>query len=100
MRFRVPQFIEIKDSIVGPLGIKQLLYLLAGGVVLAFCWFYLELWAFVVVAVLIMPISAAFAFYKFNGKPFIYLISALLKYLSQPHLYLWKRNKNKNNSSL
>lgn len=93
MRFKVPQFIEIEDKIIGPLNLKQFLYIFGALGSLVIIYFFLEFWAFIIMAIIIMSISFAFAFYKFNGKPFIYLVINLFKYLTKPRLYLWKKNK-------
>jgi len=93
MRFRVPQFIDIEDKIVGPLTLKQFLYLLGGVGVLAMLWFYLKLTLFIIIAVPIAILVLGLAFYKVNGRPFVYLLGSLIKYMTKPKLYLWKRGK-------
>ena len=75
MRYQVPQFIEIEDKIIGPLTLKQFVYL-AGGAGLSYLVYavtnpYLPI--FIVVA-LMLPVAAfgvALAFYKINNRPFI-----------------------------
>lgn len=91
MRFNVPQFIEVEDKIIGPLTLKQFLFLAAGGGVLFIAWFFLKLWAFLVLAIPIGLIAFALAFYRVNGRPFIAFIGALIGYLSKPRLYIWKK---------
>jgi len=49
MQFNIPQFIEIKDKIIGPLTMRQFLYILAGIGALAALWFFAELWLFLIV---------------------------------------------------
>jgi len=93
MQFQVPQFIDIEDKIIGPLTLKQFLYMAGGLMVLAFLWLYLELGLFIIVAVPIVLLSLALAFYKINGRPFIYFLGALATYLTKPRLYLWKKDK-------
>jgi len=91
MQFKVPQFVEIEDKIVGPLTIKQFLFLGGGGALLFVLWLFLTLGAFIVLAIPIGGITAALAFYKPNGQPFIALIGSMIRYLSKPRLYLWRK---------
>ncbi|HXK39227.1 MAG TPA: hypothetical protein VJ837_00095, partial [Candidatus Paceibacterota bacterium] len=35
--------------------------------------------------------SLALAFYKFNGKPFVFVIEAALRYATAAKLYIWKK---------
>ncbi len=91
MQFKVPQFIDIEDKIIGPLTLKQFLYLLAGIGIIAISWFYFKLGLFIVISVPIAVLSLALAFYKVNGRPLINVFGSLIKYLSKPRLYLWKK---------
>lgn len=95
MKYQVPQFIDVEDKIVGPLTIKQFIYL-AGGAGMSFVVYnYLPIYiAFILIAV-IMPLSVALAFYKINNKPFVdFLESAFLFYTKQ-NLYIWKKEEKK-----
>lgn len=92
MQFQVPQFIDIEDKIIGPLTLKQFLYMAGGLMILAFLWLYLKLGLFIIVAIPIVLLSLALAFYKINGRPFIYFLGAFITYLTKPRLYLWKKD--------
>ena len=92
MQFNVPQFIEIKDKIIGPLTMRQFLYILAGVAALGGLWFFIELWLFIIITIPIAIFCLMLAFYKFNGRPFIYFVGSMINYLIKPKLYLWKRN--------
>jgi len=91
MQFNVPQFIDIEDKIIGPLTLKQFLYLAAGAGLLFFLWSYLALGAFILVAIPIGIFCILLAFYKVNGRPLINFLGAGIAYLSRPRLYLWKK---------
>ncbi|MEK7609911.1 MAG: PrgI family protein [Patescibacteria group bacterium] len=96
MRFQVPQFIEVEDKIFGPLTLKQFIYL-AGGGGLSFL-IYTLLGSFILAVLpimLVMGISAAFAFYKVNKKPFINVVESAFKYYLGGKLYIWKKEENK-----
>ncbi len=96
MRFQVPQFIEVEDTIFGPLTLKQFIYL-AGGSGLSFVIY--TILPFYIALIFIIPVigfSIALAFYKFNQRfPFIYLVEAAFKYMVSSKLYIWKKNDKK-----
>lgn len=93
MRFSVPQFIEIEDKIIGPLTLKQFLFLAVGGAVLVFAWYLLKLWAFILVAIPAGSLAASFAFLKIHGQPFGKTLSAFINYQLKPRLYVWKQKR-------
>jgi hypothetical protein len=91
MRFRVPQFIEVEDKVIGPLTLKQFVYL-AGGVG-ALIAIFLTL-PFIFTLILGLPIvafSAALAFYEVDGIPFIDILESGFEYVFSKKLYVWKR---------
>ena len=91
MRFRVPQFIDVEDKIFGPLTFKQFIYLLGGG---GICFILYKALPFFIAFFFIVPIAGlavALTFYQVNGKPFIFILEASIKYFFQNKLYLWKK---------
>ena len=93
MRFQVPQFIEIEDKIFGPLTFKQFVYV-AGGVGLsAVLFIFLPKFLAVLVALPVAIFSAALAFYKVNGKPFVNVVEAFVTYSLTSKLYIWKKEE-------
>jgi hypothetical protein len=94
MRFQVPQFIDVEDKIFGQLTLKQFIYLAGGGglsfVVYAFLH-SLILSAIPIIAIL--GVSATFAFYKVNNKPFVNVLEAAFKYYVGGKLYIWKKKE-------
>lgn len=93
MQFNVPQFIEVEDKIVGPLTLKQFLYLAGGGAALFFSWYFYKLWLFAIIAIPVIALSFALSFLKINGRPFIYFLTSLIGYLLKPKLYIWKKKE-------
>ncbi len=92
MRYQVPQFIEIEDKIIGPLTIKQFVYLVGGAGMAFIVYTYVYLYIALIIIAAIIPLSLALAFYKVNNKPFIdFLESAFLFYTKQ-NLYIWKKS--------
>lgn len=89
--FNVPQFIDIEDKIVGPLTAKQLGWLAIDGVLLLFCWSFLDTSAFIVIAIILSLIFGALAFYKPHGQPLIMFILSAISFFTKPKIYMWKR---------
>lgn len=93
MHFDVPQFIEIEDKIIGPLTLKQFLYLAAGAAIIFFLWTYFHFWFFVIVAIPVAALSAALAFLKINGMPFPQVMLAWIGFSIKPKIYTWGKKE-------
>jgi len=95
MEYQVPQFIEVEDKLVGPLTLKQFIYV-AGGAGLCVVFFaYLPIVVAVILSALFGGFAAALAFYKINGKPFLEVIEAGFNYYIRAKLFLWKHQEPK-----
>ena len=95
MKYQVPQFIEVEDKIIGPLTIKQFVYMAGGGGMAFIVYTYLTIYISIILVPIIIALSLALAFYKINNKPFIdFLESAFLFYTKQ-NLYIWKKENKK-----
>ncbi|MCX6811552.1 MAG: PrgI family protein [Candidatus Berkelbacteria bacterium] len=95
MQYKVPQKIDLEDKIIGPLTLKQFIYLLGGGLI-----DYMILSAtkssFLgwMVIVLVSLLALAFAFVQIEEQPFSYLVTNFFTYTLRPKLRLWdKRGK-------
>lgn len=91
MQFRVPQFIDIEDKLFGPLTFKQFIYL-AGGAGLVFVIY--KTIPLIIAIFLMIPVAGlavALAFYKPNGKPFVFMFQSAVKYFTTNKLYIWKQ---------
>lgn len=94
MRFQVPQFIEVEDKIFGPLTLKQFIYLAGGGGLSFLVYVFLDnITLAIVPIILIMAISAAFAFYKINSKPFVNIVESAFKYYFGGKLFIWRKTE-------
>jgi hypothetical protein len=90
MEYQVPQFIEVEDKLVGPLTLKQFLYVAGGG---GLCVIFFAYLPFVVAFICAIPVAGftlALAFYKVNGKPLIDVLEAGFNYYTSERLMLWK----------
>lgn len=90
-QYQVPQFIDIEDKIVGPLTLKQFLYLVVGGAIVVIAYYSLHFVFFIIVALPVGLFALALAFWKVNGVPFTKISMNALNYFIKPHLYLWKQ---------
>lgn len=91
MQYKVPQKIDLEDKLIGPLTLKQFIYLLAGGMIDYLLYstvsgFFGWLLIFVVTL-----LAVAFAFVKVQEQPFSYLVLALFNYFGRPKLRLWDK---------
>jgi hypothetical protein len=91
MEYQVPQFIDVEDKIIGPLSLKQFIYL-AGSAGL--CVIFFAYLPFIFAVLLSLPVAgfgAALAFYKINGKSFLEVLEAGFNYYVHEKLLLWKQ---------
>ncbi len=92
MEYQVPQFIEVEDKIIGPLTLKQFIYL-AGGAGLCVVFFvYLPIYLAIPAAAPVVALALALAFYRVSGKPFIEILEAGFGYYTGGKLFLWRHN--------
>lgn len=95
MRYQVPQFIDVEDKIVGPLTIKQFIYI-AGGAGMSFVVYnYIPIYIAILLIGIIIPLSLALAFYKINNKPFIDFMESAFLFYTKQNLYIWKKEQKK-----
>lgn len=90
MQFQVPQFLDVEDKIFGPLSFKQLIYLAGGGGLAYFSWYFIP-FVGIIVAIACIAFGAALAFYKYNKKPFVYILEAGFNFYKGAKFYVWKQ---------
>jgi hypothetical protein len=93
MQFKVPQFLEIEDKIFGPFTFREFIYLVGGA---GLCYILFKLLGIFLGAIPILAVAGlalALTFYHPNGKPFVNMIEAWLKYIMHDKLYIWKRHQ-------
>ena len=94
MRFQLPQFIETETKLVGPLTLRQFLWVAGGAAVLFLLFMTTGLnFLFFVVGIPIAAIFLALAFLKIGGMPLINYVAFLLSYLLNPKKYLFRKDK-------
>ena len=91
--FQVPQFIDIEDKIIGPLTLKQFLFLAGAGIIIFILNSILQFWLWIIISIVIAGAGMGFAFVKINGQPLSKVALNGLKYLIRPRLYVWQRGQ-------
>jgi len=92
-QFQIPQFIERKAKIVGPLTFQQFLYFLLAGVVSFVAYFFLPRVIFFVMFFISFGLSAIFAFLKIEGRPLAVVIYNYFFFNLSSKLFLWKKKE-------
>lgn len=92
MQFRVPQFIDMEDKIIGPLTLKQFGYIVGAGGLSFLIWTFIPI-KFIAVLIII-PVAGLFlalAFFKYNNRSFGELLESAFTYYTGAKVYTWKQ---------
>lgn len=90
MQFQIPQFIDAEDKIVGPLTLKQFLYVAAAGGLSFLFFVFLQTWIFLFLAIPIMVIGIGLAFFKVNGQSLPTVVGNAFRFYWGPQRYTWQ----------
>ncbi len=95
MQFHIPQNIDIEDKIVGPLTLRQAIYL-AGGAGAAYFVFrlftnYLFIALPIIVGIAVLTWALAFYPREKLGRPFIEVLESAFWFFFKGKLYTWKK---------
>lgn len=96
MQFQVPQFIEHDPKILGPLTLKQSLYVGAALAASFFCYLYFgksSFPLFVLTSGGFFAVSMAFAFYKIEGLPLLTVIKNFFSFSTKSKQFIWDRKE-------
>ncbi len=96
MPAKIPQDIEREDRIVGPLTLKQLLWILGGGAIMTgIVRYWMAGYLYTTEAILLSAffglLTFLFAFFKINDLNFVGLLVALVRFLLLPKQAVWQR---------
>lgn len=93
MRFTVPQFVEREPKIIGPMTLKQFMYIGTAGAV-CFVLYYLAPFIVFLAACLVLGVLGfALAFLKVGGKSLPALLASYLKFSISPKIYIWRKKE-------
>ena len=92
MQFRVPQFIEVEDKLIGPLTFKQFIYVVGSGA-MAFVIYSLMPVKFlgIIFGLPALAFGIGLAFVQVNNKPLVFTLEAAFNYFRKNRLYIWKK---------
>ncbi|MGD0976713.1 MAG: PrgI family protein [Minisyncoccia bacterium] len=92
MRFQVPQFIETETKLVGPLTLRQFIYIGAGALIIFLLRYVLtSVFLWIMADIPIGALAAGLAFYKIDSVPLPrYLVSAT-SFLFGGKKYIYKK---------
>jgi hypothetical protein len=96
MAAKIPQDGTRGDKLVGPLTLRQFLYVLGGAaaIFIAYQYYalrYLYFIEFALIVALTGPLAIALAFAQVNGRPFGVFLLSLLHFLTTPKSYSWHK---------
>ncbi len=91
MHAQVPQYLEVEDKIIGPLTIKQFIYLLIGGGIIFLLFNLLKFPVFILVAIPIAFFTLLLAFFRIGNQKFSRFVINFLGFISKPNIYIWKK---------
>jgi len=95
MQFQVPQFIDVAPKIVGPLTLRQFLYIAAASLISFILFFALAFFLWIIIAGVLVGGAALLAFGKVNGQPIERVALAAFQYFWNPRIYIWKHIEEK-----
>jgi len=95
LKFQVPQFIETETKLIGPLTLKQFLWVATGGAILFFLFLTANRLVFFIAAIPIGGLFAALAFIRLNNTPLMSYVLYAFIYIMNPKQYIFKKEAEK-----
>lgn len=96
MQFQVPQFIEHESKLIGPLTIRQALFIVipsGAAFVIYLAIGKTNYLLFLSSAILLIGGGVAFAFIKIQGRPLSHVLINFLKHITKPQRYFWQKTE-------
>ncbi len=92
MQFRVPQFIDMEDKVIGPLTLRQFGYIIGAGGFSFIIWTFIPIKTIAVLLILIVSsLFIALAFLKVNHRTFGEILESAFSYYTGSKIYTWKQ---------
>lgn len=91
MQYSVPQFVDVEDKVIGPLSIKQFLWLLGGAGISVVLWLLLPTILAIILDLPVVLLAAGFAFFKVNGVGLQVYLANLVGFVLRPNTRVWLR---------
>lgn len=90
-QYEVPQFIERETRILGPLTMRQFLYLAGIGMGLVILYTQVPFNFFLAITALVVSVALPLIFIQFNGRPLISVVGAMIGFFLVPQTFVWQR---------
>ena len=91
MQYPLPQNVDIEDKLIGPLTLRQFLYLLGGGILEFFYFSVFDMELFLLLSLPTVGLAAALAFAKIYDKPFLDFVLIMTRFAVVSKRRIWKR---------
>lgn len=91
LKFQVPQFTDVEDRVIGPLTIKQFLMFVMDALIVAAFYVSFPLPITVILGIPVTTFFGLLAFFKVNGRSFIWFLYAIIHFLFTGKMFLWDR---------
>ncbi len=91
MQFTVPQFIEMEPKIIGPLTLRQFLFLAVAGGISFFLYYTFPFFLFLILSIFLFSAGFALAFLKINAQPLLTVLMNFLKFSGSGKNYFWQK---------
>jgi len=88
--FQIPQFIEEKPKIVGPLTLGQFLMLAGAGGISLMAYYAVGFFLWLLITVFFGGGALAMAFLKVGGRSLPKMLFAAFSFLTRPRMYTWR----------
>jgi len=94
MQYALPQFVDVEDKLIGPLTLKQFLFVFATGGLILFFYSLLKLSIlFFLFAIPVGALGLTITFVKFNGRPAYGYLGAFFNFVVRPQARVFKREE-------
>ena len=93
MNYQVPQFIKEETKLMGWITFTQLWILLSFGGLIVLLFFILVPWLWMILLMILAPVSVFLAFGQMHSVPIYTLVMAAIRHFWLPKFYLWKKEK-------
>jgi len=91
-QYQVPQFVDVEDKIFGPFSAKQFMMFVVAFLVIGALWVSpLPPQATIILAIPILIFTTLLAFYKVNGRSFVWYLYAVAHFFFTGKKFIWER---------
>lgn len=91
-QYQVPQFVDVEDKIFGPLDTKQFIMFIVAFLIIGAMWVSpIPPQATIILAIPILIFTILLAFYKVNGRSFMWYLFSIAHFMFTGKQFIWER---------